>query len=61
MPWLCSHFVPGLIMNGPLPIGASLNVVLFAAPATDGTGLATGWTSCLSNSQSGSSSFATSV
>ncbi len=61
MRWLCSHFVPGLIMNGPLPTGASLNVAFLASPALDGTGLATGWTSCLSNSQSPAFSLATSV
>ena len=40
-------------MNGPLPIGWSLNLVFVAAPASGGTGLKTGCAVFRSNSQSG--------
>ena len=61
MPWLCSHLVPGLIMKGPLPMGASLYAWLSNAPATSGIGAKAVSTVRLSNSQSPALRFTTSV
>src|SRR5262245_4870637 len=59
MLWSC--FQGSFIMKGPLPIGMSLKVLLSASPADAGTGLMTGWSVFLANSQSAADSFTTSV